>query len=57
VYVNIYDLIDAKRDGVTVPRFSSQRKLAQYTITNGKIFPKAQAKSSGPVRILLKHIM
>ncbi|TEY58885.1 hypothetical protein BOTCAL_0197g00150 [Botryotinia calthae] len=56
VWVNIYDFLDAKAEGKPVKRYSSERKLATYTLNSGKIYPKSKAKEGGPVRALLAHI-
>ncbi|RDW78022.1 hypothetical protein BP5796_05874 [Coleophoma crateriformis] len=56
VWVNIYDFLDAKAKGDPVPRFGSQRALAEYTIKTRRIYPKKAAKEGGPVRELLAHI-
>ena len=56
IWVNIYDFIDAVREGKPVRRFKTQRALAQYTTNTGRIYPKKKAKEQGPIRALLAHI-
>lgn len=56
VWVNIFDFLDAKAEGKPVKRYSSEHKLATYTLKSGKIFPKSHAKQGGPARVLLAHI-
>ncbi|KAF7901024.1 hypothetical protein EAF00_003245 [Botryotinia globosa] len=56
VWVNIFDFLDAKAEGKPVKRYSSERKLATYTLNTGKIYPKSKAKEGGPARVLLAHI-
>ncbi|TGO42549.1 hypothetical protein BHYA_0007g00490 [Botrytis hyacinthi] len=56
VWVNIYDFLDAKAEGIPVKRYQSERKLAKYTLESGKIYPKSKAKEGGPARALLAHI-
>ncbi|KAF7944752.1 uncharacterized protein EAE97_005385 [Botrytis byssoidea] len=56
VWVNIFDFLDAKAEGKPVKRYSSERKLATYTLNTGKIYPKIKAKEGGPARALLAHI-
>ena len=56
VYVNIYDLIDAKASGTRVRTFSNRQQLATYSIKNNKIYPKRKAKEGGPVKLLLREI-
>ncbi|KAF7872624.1 hypothetical protein EAF04_003542 [Stromatinia cepivora] len=56
VWVNIFDFLDAKAEGKPVKRYSSEHKLATYTLKSRKIFPKNRAKQGGPARVLLAHI-
>ncbi|KAI0628795.1 hypothetical protein C8Q77DRAFT_1161825 [Trametes polyzona] len=46
VYVNIVDLVDARRCGVKPRIFASAGELAAYIRKTGKIFPKARAKAN-----------
>lgn len=56
VWVNIYDLIDARNAGLFPQRFPTQRVLSEYTMRTKRIFPKKRAKKGGPVSALLAHI-
>ncbi|CAK5264090.1 unnamed protein product [Mycena citricolor] len=54
-WVNIYDLLDAKRTGKTVLKHPSKDALRSYSINSKppKIFSKAQAKKNRFLKILL----
>ncbi|KAK3950470.1 hypothetical protein QBC32DRAFT_13963 [Pseudoneurospora amorphoporcata] len=55
VHVNIFDLLDAVRQGTTPQRFQNSYLLAQYSVASNKIFPKRFAKDDGgPVKVLLR---
>ncbi|TVY17520.1 hypothetical protein LARI1_G004668 [Lachnellula arida] len=56
IWVNIYDLLDAVKEGAQPHHFPSRRALARYTIDEDKIYPKKKAKKGGAVRALLAHI-
>ncbi|KAL0474909.1 hypothetical protein QR685DRAFT_511164 [Neurospora intermedia] len=58
VHVNIYDLLDAVREGTTPQRFGNPRQLAQYSVANKKIYPRHMAEKDkvGPVRVLLRGL-
>ncbi|KAJ7461287.1 hypothetical protein B0H11DRAFT_2285861 [Mycena galericulata] len=53
VWVNIYDLIDAKRTGRPVKKHASGDALRKYTKKTKKIFPKAAAKGNPFLKVLL----
>ncbi|TRM63686.1 hypothetical protein BD626DRAFT_548044 [Schizophyllum amplum] len=54
IFVKIVDLVDAANAGRTVSKtFKSRGKLAGYTTSEEKIFPKKRAKSNP----LLKHFL
>ncbi len=55
-HVNIVDLIDCRRAGTAVHRFSSYRALRTYTQETNKVFPKAAAKRDGFLKVLLREI-
>lgn len=56
-HVNLVDLIDCRRAGTRVHRFSSAQALREYTAnTPGKIFPKRAAKEDGFLKALLRDI-
>jgi hypothetical protein len=56
VWVNIHDLLDAVNNNSKPRIFKTERALAAYTMSTGKIYPKKEAKKGGPVRALLAHI-
>jgi len=51
IYINIFDYVEEKFD----QKFSSKRKLANYTKSSGKVFPLRKAKSAN-LRYLLKEL-
>jgi hypothetical protein len=56
VYVNIFDLIDQKRNpNIEARRFKSYQEFRQYTC-EGHVFPKKLAKQEEIVKVLLKTI-
>ena len=55
VNVNLVDLMDARRTGKTVKKFSSHKALVDYTRSTNKCFSKERAKSD-VVKVLLKQI-
>ncbi|KAG8221770.1 hypothetical protein J3R82DRAFT_2084, partial [Butyriboletus roseoflavus] len=56
-HVNLVDLVDRHTTGEEVQVFKSERKLSEYTQTNGKFFPKESAYAGGLLRHLLRHIL
>ncbi|KAK3300429.1 uncharacterized protein B0H64DRAFT_15286 [Chaetomium fimeti] len=56
VHVNIFDLLDAVKEGRTPPHFGTAGELAEYTLETGRVYPKKAAKKMGPVRALLRMI-
>ncbi|KAJ7449477.1 hypothetical protein B0H11DRAFT_2247215 [Mycena galericulata] len=56
VWVNIYDLIDAKRTGRPVKKHASADALRKYTKKTKKIFPKASAKGNPFLKVLLVEL-
>lgn len=46
MYVNLVDLVDAKRRNLKPEIFSTAGALAAYIQDTGKIFPKARAKAN-----------
>ncbi|KAJ7223595.1 hypothetical protein GGX14DRAFT_352274 [Mycena pura] len=56
IFVNIHDLIDAKRTGQPVKKHSSAEALRKYTIKRNKIFPKHEAKQNRFLKVLLIEI-
>ncbi|KAJ7223590.1 hypothetical protein GGX14DRAFT_427913 [Mycena pura] len=55
-FVNIVDLMDARRTGQPVKQHKSAKALKKYTIDSGKIFPKEAAKRNGYLKVLLIEI-
>ncbi|KAM5475406.1 hypothetical protein MauCBS54593_001094 [Microsporum audouinii] len=57
VHVNLVDLIDARRTGKAPTKFPNSQSLREYTLSKGKIFPKAAAKEEGFLKALLRRIL
>ncbi|KAG6030201.1 hypothetical protein E4U19_000556 [Claviceps sp. Clav32 group G5] len=55
-YVNIVDFVDCERTGKPIPKFAGLEQLRDYTIEEGKIFPKWEAKANLLLRFLLQRI-
>ena len=56
VHVNLVDLVDSRRTGKKVKRFSSPGELQNYTANTRRIFPKDAAKEDGFLKALLRTI-
>lgn len=56
VHVNLIDLVDNQRNGASVTIFPNVKELREYTIENGKFFPKEHAYAGGVLRFLLREI-
>ncbi|KAE8168525.1 hypothetical protein BDV40DRAFT_251027 [Aspergillus tamarii] len=56
VHVNLVDLIDSRRTGTAIQKFSSLSALRLYTLDSGKVFPKNAAKRDGFLKDLLRRI-
>lgn len=56
VFVNIVDLIEARRLGLAPRIFSSRASLRRYSRETGKMFSKRKAKADGYLSILLIHM-
>ncbi|KMU92519.1 hypothetical protein CIHG_10263 [Coccidioides immitis H538.4] len=56
VHVNIFDLIDSRRTGAPITKFTNVRALRRYTKQSGKIFPRGAAKRDGFLSALLREI-
>ena len=56
VFVNIVDLIEARRLGLAPRIFSSRSSLRRYSQETGKIFSKRKAKADGYLSVLLIHM-
>ena len=55
IWINIFDLLDAKKTGTRVLRFPNLRALAEYSYENEKVFPLKKAKG-GALKFLLRKI-
>lgn len=55
-YVNIIDLVDARATERKVRMFANRAQLATYTVEEGKVFPKKNAKAGELMKSLLKEI-
>jgi hypothetical protein len=55
VHVNLVDLIDSSIHEVEL--FSTLDELRDYTIENGKFFPKESAYAGGVLKFLLRKIL
>ncbi|KAF7300037.1 hypothetical protein MKEN_01326500 [Mycena kentingensis (nom. inval.)] len=54
IFVNIYDLLDAKRTGEPVKRHHSRNALRVYILqSKARVFPKARAKKNAFLKVLL----
>jgi len=53
IWVNIYDLIDAKRTGQPVKKHATVDALRKYSKKSKKIFPKKAAKENRFLKVLL----
>ncbi|KAK3045919.1 hypothetical protein LTR09_012549 [Extremus antarcticus] len=56
-FVNLVDLIDRHNSGGEVIQFSTLQELQDYTIANGKFFPKQSAYAGGILKFLLRDIL
>ncbi|KAL8967310.1 MAG: hypothetical protein Q9197_005500 [Variospora fuerteventurae] len=56
VHVNILDLIDDRRAGRQIERYSSARALADYTNEHKRYFPLDDTQGESLIKILLKQI-
>ena len=57
MYVNLVDLVDTGNTGESVTQFRDLEELQDYTIDNGKFFPKESAYAGGMLKFLLKEIL
>ncbi|KAF7329415.1 hypothetical protein MKEN_00203400 [Mycena kentingensis (nom. inval.)] len=53
VFVNIFDMLDAKRTGGALRKHDSKEELKEYFRRTGKIFPLANAKENVFLAVLL----
>lgn len=56
VFVNICDLVDAPHSSEPLLLFDSEYDLAEYSKSEGKIYPKENAYAGGLLRHLLRRI-
>lgn len=57
MYVNIVDLLDARRTGEKVKTFTNIKKLSQYTKQKGMMFNRNLAKQDKLLRVLLRVLI
>jgi len=57
VYVNIVDLLDARRTGAKVKTFTNIKKLSEYTKQKGKVFSRVLAKQDKLLKVLLRVLV
>jgi hypothetical protein len=57
VHVNLVDLVDLANTGRAVRLFASLQELVNYTIEEGKYFPKESAYAGGVLKYLLREIL
>lgn len=57
MYVNIVDLLDARRTGERVKTFKNIWKLSHYTKQKGKVFNRNLAKQDKLLRVLLRVLV
>jgi hypothetical protein len=55
--VNLVDLVDRHRTGRQVKQFKTLQELQEYTIAEGKFFPKESAYAGGVLKLLLREIL
>ncbi|KAJ7615257.1 hypothetical protein DFH06DRAFT_1062785 [Mycena polygramma] len=53
IFVNIYDLLDAKRTGQPVKKHTSANALREYSRDEEKIYPKKSAKKNPFLKVWL----
>jgi hypothetical protein len=56
IWVNIFDLVDAKRTGTPVKKHASAEALRKYTKKTKKIFPRKAAKENRFLKVLLVEL-
>ena len=55
-FVNLVDLVDVGVTRRSVTQFNNLEELREYTIGNGKYFPKESAYAGGMLKFLLREI-
>ncbi|KAK8056898.1 hypothetical protein PG993_002125 [Apiospora rasikravindrae] len=56
VWINIYDFLDAVKDGQPVHQFKTEAELSHYTKKTGRVYPKKHIKKGSPLARLMAHI-
>ncbi|CAG7558098.1 unnamed protein product [Fusarium equiseti] len=56
-HVNLVDLVETANTGLPVTVFETLEQLQDYTIDNGKFFPKQSAHHGGLLKFLLRQIL
>lgn len=57
VHVNLVDLVDTEKAGEDIRIFQSLKELREYTIREGKYFPRESAYAGGVLKFLLREIL
>ncbi|KAM3413580.1 hypothetical protein BST61_g11449 [Cercospora zeina] len=55
-HVNLADMLDSKRSGEQFTIFNTKEELVDYTIREGRYFPKEEAYAGGLLKYLLREI-
>ncbi|KAI6768403.1 hypothetical protein HG531_010592 [Fusarium graminearum] len=55
-HVNLVDLVETANTGLPVQAFKNLKQLQDYTVENGRFFPKDSAYHGGLLRFLLRQI-
>jgi len=56
-FVNLVDLVDKGKTGLSVTQFDNLEELRTYTISTGKCFAKESAYAGGVLKLLLREIL
>ena len=57
-HVNLVDLVDGfENPKRRIKKFTSVKALSEYTISNGKYFPRANVHAGDLLKYLLRHIL
>ena len=55
-YVNLFDLVEARRYAGIVREWANWRELARYSREAGRIFPLVEAEKGTLLRRMLKYL-
>ncbi|KAK3045394.1 hypothetical protein LTR09_012994 [Extremus antarcticus] len=55
-HINLTDMLDSKRRGEAISIFKTQDELVEYTVEEGRYFPKEDAYAGGLLKYLLREI-